>query len=260
MDFALSVFKLRNERGFASPELHFEYVEEDSGRRWFLDVGGTRLYCVRTGESLEVGGPDQAADSHFMARRVTSALLAGGAGLFVSEATGRLYFTGVEGMVRWGQEFDRLNPLGDPVDDEVRSRVGDWYSAICNHTVLRRALDDAHLALQHPREAVVFIYRGLEWIQKGLGIAWEDLAAPMGVTPAAVREFKKMANHETGVRHASLSGSKLRGDIVEDGSSICALFDAINFARSKLDAAYVPMKPEQVAAVVLRAIRPRAYE
>ena len=145
-------------------------LPRETGFHWFKDFGGTRLYLVRTGEELSKRQSDKVDDSHFMARRITSALLMGGAGHFVAEASGRLHFTGIEPGTRWGQDIDRLDPLGDTIPEGVADRVRDWYQCLCTHTVLRRATDDAHLALEHPTEAVLFVYRGLEWIKRGLAI------------------------------------------------------------------------------------------
>jgi hypothetical protein len=48
-----------------------------------------------------------------------------------------------------------------------------WILALCNHTVLRRAAEDAHAAIMNPHEALVYVYRGLEWLVEGMDYSWE---------------------------------------------------------------------------------------
>ncbi|GAG97761.1 unnamed protein product, partial [marine sediment metagenome] len=135
---------------------------------------------VRFGNSIEDCQVEQAADSHFMIRRITSSLLIGGAGLFQAEAMGRILFKGVEGSVTWDSQLDRPDPLCKAPSDEIIDSVHDWCSAICQNDPLRRAVDDAHMALTYPYEALVFVYRGLEWLKMSQKIGWKDLANDYG--------------------------------------------------------------------------------
>jgi hypothetical protein len=203
---------------------------------------------------------EQAADSHFMASRVASALLLGGLGLFQPEPMGRLLFTGVGDCVTYDCHFDLPDPQPPKSSDEVIKRVYGWLGALCSHRALRRAADDARLALSHPHEALLYIYRGLEWLVVGLGMKWEDLAADCHVSLADVRDLKRAANHETGVRHATKTGAKMRADPDNYGSWACGLFDALTAARERLESGYTRMGPQEVADAVMRAMSVVPYE
>jgi hypothetical protein len=258
-DFVVNVFRLINRRGYFTPDLDVLYVEKDTGTMWHITCGGTRAYLIHYGSSLQQSIDREAADSHFMIRRITGALLLGGAGLFQSEAVGRVLFTGVEGQVAWETHLDRLITQKSDDLDEVTRNVNGWIKALCAHTVLRRAADDAHLALSNPHEAMIFVYRGLEWLVVGSGIKWEDLAADLEVPVSAIRDLKKTANVE-GIRHATKSGLKLRALAENYGTWVCALFDALTATRARLEDAYEPMNSDQVAMAVMRAMPMVPYE
>ena len=70
--------------------------------------------------------------------------------------------------------------------------------ALCKHTMLRRAAEDAHAAIMNPHEALVYVYRGLEWLVEGMAYSWEDIAKELGGTKDDIRELKKAANYESG--------------------------------------------------------------
>lgn len=88
MDFAFSVFKLRNSRGYSLPFFNFGYMEKGKGTEWRFICGGTRAYMVRHATPLERDMDEQAADSHFMMRRITAELLLGGFGVSQAEPRG----------------------------------------------------------------------------------------------------------------------------------------------------------------------------
>ena len=85
-----------------------------------------------------------------------------------------------------------------------------WIKALCLHIYLRRAAEEAYNALLNPHEALVFVYRAMEWLVEGMGFTWEDIATELGASKNDIRDLKKTANFETGVRNASKSGMKLR--------------------------------------------------
>jgi hypothetical protein len=250
-DVTVSVFRLNNARGKFVPHLGFEYKERNTGRDWSINCGGTRAYLVRFGDSEP---KEEAADSHFMVSRVSTSLLFTGAGLFQPEAVGRLIFRNIEGPVEWVAQLDCLDPSAERINPETQNRFYDWCTAICTNRMLRRACDDAYLALTHPVEALVFVYRGLEWLKVGQRIEWSTLASDMGVSEAALRDFKKVANYETGVRHASETGVKMRAVAENYGTWVCGLVDAINAARCRLDPNFKKMSSEEVAAAVMNAM------
>jgi hypothetical protein len=253
-DFAVSVFKLVNQRGYTVPPLNITYIESNTGYEWRMTCGGTRAYLVRFGDSLNDSLSEQAADSHFMVRRITGSLLIGGVGLFQPEAMGRVLFKGVQGYVTWDTHLDKPDPTGNRQSDEIMDRVYDWCTVICQDHPLRRAVDDAHLSLTYPHDALVFVYRGLEWLKMSQKLEWEELANDMGVPMKHLRELKKMANQDTGVRHATHNGAKMRANPENYGTWVCALLDAINAARARLDPHFQRMNAEQVSSAVMRAM------
>jgi hypothetical protein len=260
LDIAISVFRLSNRRGLFMPDVNIHYAERDGNIVWNLVCGGTRAYLVRFGSPLLDDPAEQAADSHFMVRRVTSSLALSGAGLFQSEACGRLFFRKIRGDVSWTGYFDWPDASSEETSRESSDAVHDWCKALCEHTVLRRAAEDAHAALSNPHEALVYVYRGLEWLVEGQGISWEELAADLGASVKELRNLKKTANAETGVRHATRSGIKMRADTRNYYSWICALFDGINRARTRLEPGFEPMSPKVVAATVGQALPLVPYE
>lgn len=198
---------------------------------------------------------EQGADSHFMISRVQCALLLGGKGLFQAEAVGRIFFQSIQEEAKWFTEGD----LPTSKADDATEAVHDWVIALTKHTMLRRAAGDAHFALSHPHEAGAFVYRGFEWLVLGEGRSWDNLAEDLGVSRGDVREFKKLANVDHGVRHASRSGVKLRADIENYGTWVCALIDAINATRARLELGYKVAAPEVVAEAVAIAMPMNPY-
>lgn len=97
------------------------------------------------------------------------------------------------------------------------------------------------------------MYRGLEWLVVAEGRSWNDLANDLGVQVSHLRDFKKLTNVDTGVRHANAVGRKLRSSPEGDSTWVCALLDAINATRARLESDFTRMTPEQVSNVVLRA-------
>lgn len=148
-------------------------------------------------------------------------------GLFQAETSGRLFIRNVQGDISWTSYFDWPAPADQPAPASA-DRVNDWFAAISRHTILRRAAADAHLALSNPHEAVVFAYRGLEWLVVGRNISWDELAAEIGAPAASLRDLKKMANVDFGLRHATSTGIKARANLGTSGSAVALLFDAIN--------------------------------
>jgi hypothetical protein len=185
-----------------------------------------------------------------MVSRVQSALLLAGKGLFQAQAVGRIFLESIQDETNWFTQLDLPTSKADVATDVVY----DWIKALTAHTMLRRAAADAHYALSHPYEAGTFVYRGLEWLVVGEGRSWEDLAPDIGVSKSQVRDFKKLVNVDYGVRHASRSGEKLRADVQNYGTWVCALIDAINATRSRLESGYKPAAPETVAEAVVLAM------
>jgi hypothetical protein len=249
-DIAASIFRVSSRRNHFVPKLNIGYQEQGSRVHWQIVCGGTRAYAVRFAPTIsDDNWWEETADSHFMMRRLTSALLISGAGLFHAEAMGRLIFNGMPDEIRWTSQFDWVGE----VEDLDPTPVYDWFTAFSHHRVLGRAADDAHLALTYPSEAGVFVYRGLEWIVVTQHLSWSDIAKDIGVTPSEMKEFKKFTNYELGIRHAVKSGIKLRASPENYGTWVCALFDAINAARARLEPGFTPMTSTQVAEAVFKS-------
>jgi len=252
-DIAITVFSFSNRRGYSVPPLNVVYEESDTEQVWQINCGGTRGYFARSGETIDNDMNAQAADSHFMAQRITAALLISGFGLFEADATGRLIFTGISGPFDWSSHIDRPDPLEKDIEYANVADATDWLVALCTHTVLRRAIYDARQALLNPHEALVFVYRGLEWLKVAQKLKWDDVASDLGVTTAEIKDLTKFANVETGVRHASRSGKKMRASLDNYGTWVCGLIDGINAARARIDPGFSRMTAKQVAAAVARA-------
>jgi hypothetical protein len=252
-DFAISIFRLFNAKGYSIPQMNIGYIERETGLEWRITCGGSRAYLVRFGNQLEDNLDEQAADSHFMIRRVTSSLLLSGLGLFQAEAMGRLIFKNVCGKVTWDSHLDGPDPFKKDDSYEEVKKVYDWFGALCKNNILRRAADDAHIALTHPHEALIYVYRGLEWLKEGLVIGWEVIAKDIGVSNNDIRQLKKNANRGTGVRHATKNGKKLRASFENYTTWVCGLIDAINAARKRLDSEFKEMTPKEVGDAVMKA-------
>jgi hypothetical protein len=259
-DFVVSIFRLTNNRGLRAPAFNVEYHERESDIVWKMTLGGSRAYLLRFAGTLGRNLDEQATESHFMVRRFTSSLLLGGAGLFQAEAVGRLMFTDIKSEICWTAQLDRKDVTVPKASDEIAAAVLDWYGALCDHIVLRRAADDAHLAMSIPHEAYVFVYRGLEWLKEGLAVDWEQIADDIGVPSKDLREFKRLANHETGVRHASKSGQKLRANAEHSAIAVCNLFDAIWAARKRIEPKWEGSSPEKRSEAVMMAAPLEAYD
>jgi hypothetical protein len=164
VDFLVSVFRLANRRGYFAPPFNFGYQEKNTGVEWRVTCGGTRVYLIRFATPLSRDLEEEAAESHFMMRRVCAALLIAGFGLFEPQPFGRVLFTDVWGeAVNFVAHLDQPDPeLAVMPRDRAESLYG-WIKAFSTHTMLRRAAEDAHSALTHPHEALIFVYRGLEW-------------------------------------------------------------------------------------------------
>jgi hypothetical protein len=69
-----------------------------------------------------------------------------------------------------------------------------------------------------------------------------------------MRDFKKMANVDHGIRHASKSGKKLRADAGATAQLVAVLFDAINAARDRFEPQFKPLSSETIAQAIIAAM------
>lgn len=254
-----SVFELKSEVGYFVPNLNIRYDERDSSNSNFITGGGMRVYISRIGEHLEQSAAAQAADSHFMIERVIAALLISGAGLFRYDAKGRIFLCAPVETLQWTAQTDLEPYYGERAQAVLASfdegEFGSWLECICAQTPIRRALHDAVQALRNPVEAFFYIYRGFEWLKVGLGLSWDDIASDVGVTTRQIKDVGQIANDETGVRHASVSGSKLRANTENVGTWIAGLVHAIECARARIDKSYTASEPKRIAEKLRLAVQ-----
>ena len=145
------------------------------------------------------------------------------------------------------EPFEGVEDLGE---------VGRWVQCFSDNTFIRRAAEDAYASLSVPDEAFVYIYRGFEWIVQGTGLSWKELASAIKVSPSHLRDLKKLANYESGIRHASKSGHRVRAIFENYATWACGLLEAISVARQKYDPSFGPMSANDVAAAVWAAAPP----
>ena len=261
--FVCSVFALTNRVGYLAPGFNIRYDEKDTGNFSFITGGGTRLYISRVGDNLDQSTDAQAADSHFMADRVVSALLISGAGLFRASPMGRIFIEAPVETLRWDSQVDlepfyseRVRAVHDAFD---KDEFGSWFGFICENTPIRRALHDAVQAINNPVEAFVYIYRGFEWLRKGLKLSWDDIANDVGVSTKQIKAVSQIANDESGVRHASRSGVKQRASLETYGTWIAGLIDAIESARARTDKSYTASDSKRIAEKLKVAVQCDPY-
>jgi len=197
-----------------------------------------------------------------MVNRVVAALVMASAGLFTPDIKGRLLIYDVEHLewdsqihfdIFWSDEVKRVHQAFS--EDNFAS----WLRAISTHTFLRRAIDDMILALRSPAEAFVYLYRGFEWLEDGLRISQKEMASAIGVDVHNLKKLGKIANDETGMRHASTSGVKMRADLETYSTWIAGLADGINYARSKVDATFNRMTSTEIAEALKVAVMIHPY-
>lgn len=251
VNFVCSVFALTGHAGYFAPGFNIRYDEKNTGNTTFITGGGTRLYLTRVGNNLDQSSDAQAADSHFMADRVIAGLLISGAGLFRAIPMGRIFVDTQVDTLKWHSQIDlepfyceRVRAVHDAFDE---GEFASWFRFICQSTPVRRALHDAVQAINNPVEAFVYIYRGFEWLKKGLNLSWDDIARDVGVTTRQIKAVGQIANDESGVRHASRTGGKQRASLATYSTWIAGLIDAIESARARVDKGYTASDSKKIA-------------
>lgn len=153
----------------------------------------------------------------------------------------------------WAEEVKRVHSAFST------EKFSGWLKAIVTHRFIYRAAEDAVLALRVPSESFVFIYRGFEWIEDGLKISKRELAEGIGVPLKNLKQLGEIANVESGVRHATKTGVKMRANVENYSTWIVGLVDAINFARRRLESDFVPMTAKEVAEALSVAVKMQPY-
>lgn len=255
-DVVISVFKFENNKGYFVPKIELQYLEKDTGVQWTINCGGTRGYFVRFGDNLNKDFDEQAADSHFMANRVTTALFLSGCGLFQAKSMGRVIIEDIcFPEMKVTTHVDLWDRPGKPEEEkQINIEFADWYKFICDNTLFRRAADDAYAALLNPVEADFFIYRGMEWLLKAARIKWQELASDIGITFNEIRNFKKQVNHDLGQRHGIDSGIKRRVEIKTYGPLIADFIYGLGNVRKRTDKSFPGLTPDKAAEIVKKAL------
>ena len=118
---------------------------------------------------------------------------------------GRLLFRSVEGNGSWSAQIDRRESEPAEVSPEIIDSVRDWYQALCRHTFLRRAADDASYVVP---TGTIPIFCSL--MVKGSRI-WETLAFfdPIQREPTPSDAFDQLSNLVPSTFHLAWRRSKL---------------------------------------------------
>jgi len=258
-DIVASIFSLKNNHGILVPELGIVYEEKDLDIQWHVNCGGTRAYLVRIGNDLKDKINEQAPDSHFMIKRVTSALFLSGFGLFETKAVGRLAFFNVNDKgFEFSSDLDLKNTERSTAPDKI-TNFEDWYKFICNNNLFRRAADDMYMALSFPLEADFFIYRSMEWLIKATNSNWEKLAKLIGISYNDLKKFKRYVNHDLGQRHGIESGLRARASSIDTASLVADLLHGFLNARKTIDPSYKGLSPEETADIINIAMPSNPY-
>ena len=217
---------------------------------------------MRFGVGLLKHIDDQAADSHFMANRITTSLFISGCGLFRANAMGRVLIENIPvstTKITTHLDLWKQFPKKDDKEKEEENKIilkefSDWYAFICQNLLFRRALEDAYYSLLNPVEVDFYLYRGMEWLLKAADIGWEDLAKDMGVSLKEIKGFKKDVNVDLGQRHGIKSGKKKRAIAEEYGSMIADYLYGLCNARKRVDKSFSGITPERAANIVFKAM------
>jgi len=244
----MTVSTYRNARGRTHlPNIVFDYMERDDGNSWQIRCSEDIAYIVRYGDLLafrDVAAQERDAD--YMAQRLECAALICLHTVVDLEFVSRVLVEGVQiseafSLAYWGVSGE----LGDPTD------FGDWFRVFSQSqwAWLRRAAEDAHLALTMKYESAVFLYRAFEWLKKGLGVSWSKLGKAIDVPQGNIDEIKKIANQwDSGGRHAAPSGHKLYFDESHVPSWVHGIMHGIIRARATVDEDFRERLPAAEAA------------
>lgn len=231
VDIDLFTYRHMQVRG-AVPPIQFDYLEKDTGNYWRIWCTGDLLYLYRIGEKLSSrNDAARRMDADLMVRRLECSLLLAKAGWFQFTCISRWKLSKLMTTKASTVVCGLIGAMSkDP------SEIFDWFQAFSKYSLLRRAADDAYNALTIPSEAILFMYRGFEWLKKCLGVQWKEIGEAVNIPQENVNYLKKTANDpDLAARHASKSGLKVHFEQGVCTGWICGLLHGIVHARCKLD-------------------------
>jgi len=240
MNFAITIVSLaRHTRLCDLPPLEFSYQELGGKVVWTIFGGGAKLLLIRYGdidlstEKIEV----QEHDAKYMTSRVLAALTVSELGHCSPVDRVQVFLKDVQG------EPFVFAPLevgeNRPSPEDASRKVADWLEAFSDHSFLFRAADDANTALRILDEGLLFVYRGFEWLKQGLGITWRNLGQATDIDQKDINGLKAYVNPDSGIRHASRSGTRRRYPPVDVLVGAHLLLHATRVARCRVDPSYV---------------------
>jgi hypothetical protein len=256
VDCTLSAFELFNDRGLYAPIVTIDFTEKDDGRQWLINAGAHRAYVMEFGAQFgnlsDKTIEETAVNAHLFVQQVCACLLVIGCGLFKFRAVARILMKSVQ-MASWEVDL-RPNDVHAKIKrgEIIQKSFVNWFVACSRERWMRRAIEDLYNSLISPKEASVFVYRGLEWIKNGLGMRWEELVKYVDLPPKEIKAFTRMLNDpEVAVRHGTKSGKKMRASSIHLSSS-ATLLEIVNGIRAEREQGYQPLTPAEMGQAIAR--------
>jgi predicted peroxiredoxin len=214
------------------PSIQFDYMEKDTGNYWRIWSAIDTICLYRMG--AELSKRDNALrnmEADLMVRRLECAFLLAQKGIFQFRFTSGWRFNDLD-----FRDTSTVTPTLKSGTSKEIDEIIDWFNALSTQTLIRRAAEDAYMALIINREELFFIYRGFEWLKKAMKVSWDKLSETIDIPRESINSLKKIANNpEEAARHAAESGLKVYLDEEVLPDWVGGLLHGIVHARSKID-------------------------
>lgn len=214
------------------PSIKFRYLEKDTGNFWQIWSAVDRVCLYRMGEELAKRSDEMRdMEADLMVRRLECSFMLAKKGIFHFNFTSGWRFQNLD-----FKDTSTVIPTLKAATSEDVSEISDWFLTLSTHTLIRRAVEDAYMALTIKREELFFIYRGFEWLKEMMDVSWNKLGEYIDIPQESINHMKKAANNPNeAARHAAESGLKvhLGQEVLPDW--VYGLLHAIVYARSKTD-------------------------